>query len=94
MSDENEKNTDSTYSVAADQLRSIIERFERLEEDKKAVTDDMKEVMAEAKANGYDTKILRKIIAVRKQDAGERAEQAAMFALYCEALGISGSEYI
>ncbi len=94
MSDGNKKPTDSNYSVIADQLRSFIDRFERLEKEKEDIMNDMREVMVEAKGNGYDTKIIKKIIKVRKQDATERAEQAAVFALYCNALDIQGSEYI
>ena len=79
--------TDSS-SVAADQLKSIIERIERLEEDKKAIADDIKEVYAEAKANGFDTKILRKVISLRKKDANERQEEDALLDVYLAALGM------
>lgn len=71
-----------------DQLRSIVERIERLEEEKKTVADDIKEVYAEAKGNGFDTKVLRKVIAIRKRDAAERAEEEAILDLYLTALGI------
>ena len=81
--------TDAT-SVAADQLKSIIERIERLEEDKKAIADDIKEVYGEAKANGFDTGILRKIITIRKKPAAERAEEDAIMELYLQALGMPG----
>jgi len=74
--------------VAADQLRTIVERIERLEEEKKAIADDVKEVYAEAKANGYDTKTLRKIVSLRKVESAEREEQEAMLDLYMHALGM------
>ena len=75
------------HGIARDQLRAFIERIERLEEEKKAIADDIKEVYAEAKANGYDTKVLRKVISLRKQDSNERAEQEALLELYLGALG-------
>lgn len=78
-------------SVAKDQLRSIVERIERLEEEKKALTDDIREVFTEAKSNGFDTKTLRKVIALRKQDKTERAEQEALLDLYLHALGMAVS---
>ncbi|HEV7284107.1 MULTISPECIES: DUF2312 domain-containing protein [Kaistia] len=79
---------DEVQGVAAAQLRSIVERIERLEEEKKAIADDIKDVYGEAKANGYDTKALRKIVALRKQDANEREEQEAILELYKNALGM------
>lgn len=78
----------STTTVAAGQLRSIIERVERLEEEKKEVADQIKEVMAEAKANGFDTKTLRKVISLRKKNVEERQEEEAMLDLYLHALGM------
>jgi len=78
---------ESMGGVAQDQLRAFVSRVERLEEDKQAVMADMKEVYAEAKAMGFDTKILRKVIAIRKQDRHERAEQEAILELYLGALG-------
>lgn len=78
----------STVSVAAGQLKSIIERVERLEEEKKEVGEQIKEVMAEAKANGFDTKALRKIIVLRKKSEDERQEEEAMLDLYMHALGM------
>ena len=72
---------------AKDQLRSIIERIERLEEDKAAVMADMKEVFLEAKGEGYDVKILRKVIRIRKQDKAKRQEEDAILDLYLSALG-------
>ena len=73
---------------AKDQLKSIIERVERLEEEKKVISDDIKEVFAEAKGNGYDVKVLRTIIRMRKQDANERAEHETILETYMEALGM------
>lgn len=75
-------------AFAKDQLRSIIERVERLEEEKKAISDDIAEVFAEAKGNGYDVKVLRTIIRMRKQDANERAEHDTVLDTYLEALGM------
>lgn len=75
-------------SFAKDQLQSIVERIERLEEEKKAIADDIKEVYAEAKANGFDTATLRQVIRLRKQDAAERAGREALLDLYLHALGM------
>ena len=75
-------------SIAKDQLKSIIERVERLEEDKAAIGSDIKDVYAEAKGNGYDVKALRRIVALRKQDPGKRAEQEAILDTYMHALGM------
>jgi uncharacterized protein (UPF0335 family) len=76
--------------IARDQLKSIIERIEKLEEEKKAIADDIKEVFAEAKANGYDVKTLRQVLRIRKQDNAERQEQEALLDLYLHALGMAG----
>ena len=73
--------------VAGDQLKSIVERIERLEEEKKTIADDIKEVYAEAKGNGYDVKVLRKVIALRKRDLDERKEEEAILDLYLQAVG-------
>jgi uncharacterized protein (UPF0335 family) len=73
--------------VAGDQLRSIAERVVRLEEEKKTIAGDIKEVYAEAKGNGYDTKILRKAIRELQRDAKERAEEEAILDLYIQAIG-------
>ncbi|WWT39831.1 hypothetical protein [Microcystis phage Mwe-JY25] len=75
--------------VQGDQLKSIVQRIERLEEEKKTISDDIKEVYAEAKANGYDVKCLRKVIAIRKRDARERQEEEAILDLYLQAVGES-----
>ena len=74
--------------IQGDQLKSIVERIERLEEEKKEIATDIKEVYAEAKGNGYDVKILRKIVARRKRDANEVAEEEAIFDLYLSSLGM------
>ena len=76
-------------AFAQGQLRSLVERIERLEEEKQAIAGDIKEVYAEAKANGFDTKILRKVITVRKKDSAEREEEEAMMSLYLHALGMA-----
>ena len=82
----------SEGNVAADQLRLFIERIERLEEEKKGIADDVKDVYAEAKANGYDTKTLRAVIRIRKQDTAERQEAEALLDLYLAALGMALAE--
>lgn len=74
--------------VARDQLRAFVERIERLEEEKKAIADDIKEIYAEAKGNGFDTKVLRQVVRIRKQDRNERMEQEAILDLYMHALGM------
>ena len=74
--------------VQGDQLKSIVERIERLEEEKKAIADDIKDVFAEAKANGFDVKALRTILKIRKEDVDERKEHEAIVDLYMQALGI------
>ncbi|KQU52523.1 hypothetical protein ASG72_06205 [Bosea sp. Leaf344] len=75
--------------VQGDQLKSIVQRIERLEEEKKTIADDIKEVYGEAKANGYDVKVLRKVIAIRKRDLNERKEEEAILDLYLQAVGES-----
>jgi uncharacterized protein (UPF0335 family) len=76
-------------SVAADQLKSIVERLERLLEEVDGLKGDIKDVYAEAGANGFDVKTLRKIIALRRKDHDERTEEEAMLTLYLEALGMA-----
>jgi uncharacterized protein (UPF0335 family) len=71
----------------AGQLKSIIERIERLEEEKKALMEDIKEVYAEAKGNGFDAKIIRKVVSIRKQETAERVEQEQLIDLYLAAVG-------
>jgi uncharacterized protein (UPF0335 family) len=72
---------------AQGQLKSVIDRIERLEEDKKSVMEDLKNVYAEAKGNGFDTKVIRKIIRLRKQDTAQRQEEEALLDLYLSAIG-------
>lgn len=78
----------SSYRVTADDLRQFIERFERLEAEKKDIADQQKEVMAEAKARGYDTKVMRKVIALRKREPDDIAEEHAVLDMYAQALGM------
>ncbi|QIE45066.1 DUF2312 domain-containing protein [Pseudohalocynthiibacter aestuariivivens] len=85
----NDSVSDSTYRVTADELRQFIERFERLEAEKKDLAEQQKEVMAEAKSRGYDTKVLRKVVALRKRDKDDIAEEEAVLEMYKEALGMS-----
>ncbi len=80
---------DNKPTFAQEQIRSIVERIERLEEEKKAIAEDIKEVYAEAKAMGLETKILRKVITIRKKEPQEREEEEAMLALYLHALGMA-----
>ncbi|MBD8556221.1 DUF2312 domain-containing protein [Rhizobium sp. CFBP 8762] len=77
------------HGVVRDQLRAFIERIERLEEEKKTIADDIKDVYGEAKSTGFDTKILKKVIAIRKQDHDERLEQEAILDTYLQALGMA-----
>ncbi|MHC9236749.1 DUF2312 domain-containing protein [Pseudooceanicola sp. 502str34] len=70
-------------------MRGLIERFERLETEKKDIAEQQKEVMAEAKGRGYDTKVMRKVIALRKRDKDDIAEEEAILEMYKEALGMS-----
>jgi len=79
---------EASHRFAKDQLKSIIERIERLEEEKKATSDDIKDVYAEAKANGFDAKALRTIVRLRKQDADERREAEEILETYMHALGM------
>jgi len=80
---------DGATTVAGDRLRSFIERVERLEEEKAAIMNDSKEVYAEAKGEGYDVKILRQVVRIRKMDRADRQEQEALLDLYLSALGES-----
>ncbi|MDF1670516.1 MAG: DUF2312 domain-containing protein [Roseovarius sp.] len=79
---------DATYRVTADELRQFVERFERLEAEKKDIAEQQKEVMAEAKSRGYDTKVLRKVVSLRKRDKDDIAEEEAVLEMYKEALGM------
>lgn len=75
-------------NVSDDRMRLLVERVERLEEESKGIRDDIKDVYSEAKAVGYDAKILRRIVRIRKMQADDRREQAAITELYCSALGM------
>lgn len=79
---------DATYRVTAQELRSFIERAERLEAEKKDIADTLKDVFAEAKARGYDVPILKKVIALRRRDPNDIAEEEAVLDMYREALGL------
>jgi uncharacterized protein (UPF0335 family) len=81
--------SETSQTVAAGQLRAFIERVERLEEEKKTISDDIKEVYAEMKATGFDTKAVRTIVRLRKKDQAERQEEEAMIDLYKNALGMA-----
>lgn len=81
-------NETPTTRFAKDQLKAFIERVEKLEEEKKAIADDIRDVYAESKASGFDVKALRTIIRLRKMDANERAEQDAILETYMHALGM------
>lgn len=83
---------DTKTSFAHGQLRALVERIERLEEEKKTIAGDIKEVYAEAKGNGFDTKIVRKVISLRKKEAAEREEEQAILDLYMSALGMIPEE--
>ncbi|KFI31846.1 hypothetical protein CG51_05145 [Haematobacter missouriensis] len=80
--------TDDAYNVTAEELRQFIERYEQLEAEKKDIAEQQKEVMAEAKGRGYDTKVLRKIVALRKRDKDDVAEEEAILEVYKSALGM------
>ena len=76
------------YRVTAGELRQFVERYERLEAERKDLGEQMKDVMAEARARGYDVKVLKKLIALRKRDTAEVSEEEAMLELYKQALGM------
>ena len=78
-----------SYRVAGEELRQFVERFERLEIEKKDISDQQKEVMAEAKSRGYDTKTMRKIVSLRKRDREDIAEEEAILSMYKTALGMN-----
>ena len=78
-----------SYRVAGEELRQFVERFERLEIEKKDISDQQKEVMAEAKSRGYDTRIMRKIVSLRKRDLEDLAEEEAILSMYKTALGMT-----
>lgn len=83
-----DSSSDMSYRVTADELRQFIERVERLDAEKKDIADQQKEVMAEAKGRGYDTKVMRKVIAMRKRDKADLEEEEAVLDMYKEALGM------
>ena len=85
----NDAVSDATYNVTADELRQLIERYEHLEAEKKDIADQQKEVMAEAKGRGYDTKAIRKLVAMRKRDKDDLAEEEAVLEMYKAALGMA-----
>ena len=82
------ENSGEAYRVTADELRQFIERFETLEIEKRNIADQQKEVMAEAKSRGYDTKIMRKLVVLRKRDLQDLAEEEAILSMYKSALGM------
>jgi uncharacterized protein (UPF0335 family) len=81
-------NSEAVTKFAKEQLRSVVERIEKLEEEKKAISDDIRDVYTEAKGNGYDPKVLREVVRLRKQDADERHEHESILDLYKDALGM------
>jgi uncharacterized protein (UPF0335 family) len=87
MADDASPHADVLNGTAQTQLKSIIERVERLEQEKAEVAEQIKEVFAEAKGNGFDVKVLRKIVRIRKQDRAKRMEEEAILDLYLSALG-------
>ena len=88
MSDAMTDTQSETYRVTADELRAFIERIERLDMEKKDIAEQQKEVMAEAKGRGYDTKVMRKVIALRKREPDDIAEEEAVLEMYKAALGM------
>ena len=82
------KDEAKAHRFAKDHLKAFVERVERLEEEKKALSDDIRDVYAEAKANGFDVKALRQVVRLRKQDVDERKEQEAILETYLQALGM------
>jgi uncharacterized protein (UPF0335 family) len=86
-----EKDDQPARRFAKDQLKAFVERVERLEEEKKTIADDIRDVYAEAKGNGFDTKALRTVVRLRKQDINERKEQEAILETYLHALGMLAS---
>ena len=79
---------DSSYRVTSDELRQFIERIERLDSEKKDLMEQQKEVMAEAKGRGYDTKVMRRLIGMRRRDQADVAEEEAILDMYRQALGM------
>lgn len=85
----NQTSDDQSYGIAAGELRQFIEQYEQLEAEKKDVAERQKELMAEAKGRGYDTKVMMKVIARRKRDKDDIAEEEAILEMYCSALGMA-----
>ncbi|MFZ1663302.1 MAG: DUF2312 domain-containing protein [Paracoccaceae bacterium] len=85
----NDAASDATYNVTAAELRQFIEQYEHLESEKKDITEQQKEIMAEAKGRGYDTKVIKKLIALRKRDKDDIAEEEAVLEMYKAALGMN-----
>ena len=88
MEDILEDETQTQYRVTAGELRQFVERYERLEAERRDLADQMKEVLAEARARGYDVKVLRKLVALRKRNSAEVSEEEAILELYKQALGM------
>nr|ANR76363.1 hypothetical protein AUR56_00018 [Skeletonema virus LDF-2015a] len=88
MTDETPGQGHNSYGLAAGELRQFIERVEHLEAEKREIAEQVKEVMAEAKGRGYDTKVIKKVIALRRRDADDIAEEEAVLDMYCQAVGI------
>ncbi|MGF1447743.1 MAG: DUF2312 domain-containing protein [Pikeienuella sp.] len=86
-----EISTEGAHNFSKGQLKALIERIERLEAEKAEIAEQIKEVYAEAKAHGFDTKTLRKVVSLRKQDPDDRAEEELLLDTYLSALGMSGS---
>lgn len=84
--------TEASQTIAAGQLRALVERIERLEEEKRTIAEDIKDVYSEAKGNGFEVKVLRRLIRLRKKDAAERQEEQAILDLYCSALGMIATD--
>ncbi len=87
MADDSSGHVDVLNATAQGQLKSIIERIERLEQEKSEIAEQIKEVFAEAKGNGFDVKIIRKVVRIRKQDRAKRQEEEAILDLYLSAIG-------
>lgn len=83
-----EDNRDASYTVTAGELRSFVERYERLDQEKRDISDQQKEVMAEAKGGGYDVPTIKKIVALRRKDASEISEEEALLDMYRSALNV------
>lgn len=88
MNDVLEEEAQVQYRVTAGELRQFVERYERLEQERRDLADQMKDVLAEARARGYDVRVLRKLIALRKRDSAEVSEEEALLELYKQALGM------